>query len=331
MRLSDPRGEVLVIECGGILGRSPRVEFRRNEPVVSGQHAVIGYSSAGWSLRDLGSKNGTWVRRRRLDSGERLILRVGDSIRLGKSATSLTVTDLDPPPLMAIDEQGTVLCGREGVLALPGEERPELVLFCTKSGYMMERAGTRSSIYSGQRIECQGQMYRVELPTVEGADTEQLKEVICLSQAWATFEISEDQKHVRITVACDEKEVVIPSRSFCALLVLLAQRRIDDEMKGISGSESGWIGRQELVEELAVTPEKLNLDLHRARRALAAFGVAETDRLIERRQEAGLLRIGFAGVEMSRPYERELTATQSSRTIERTRYTRSKETHDPES
>jgi hypothetical protein len=291
---------------------------------------VLDYSSAGWSIRDLGSKNGTWVRKRRLEAGERLILRTGDSIRLGKSATSLTVVDLDPPPLMAIDEQGAVLCGREGVLALPNEDSPQLVLFCTKTGYVMERDGARSSVCSGQRIECRGRRYRIELPGVAAVDTEQLKEVIYLSQAWATFEVSEDQKHVRIIIVCDEKEAVIPSRSFCSLLMLLAQRRIDDEMSGVSGSESGWVSRQALIEELVVSPEKLNLDLHRARRALAAFGVAETEQLIERRLEAGLLRIGFAGVEMSRPYERDLTATQSSRTIERTRKVRPQKVHDSE-
>jgi len=50
---------------------------------ISGQHASIQVSSGGAILRDLGSRNGTWINERRVGPHEGLKLESGDSIQLG--------------------------------------------------------------------------------------------------------------------------------------------------------------------------------------------------------------------------------------------------------
>ena len=81
-----------------VLGRDPaaQVVIRTDEERhVSGRHAEIQFRSDGTVvLRDLGSKNGTWLNDKRLKD-EGLRLGVGDRILLGAAATMLLVKRLD--------------------------------------------------------------------------------------------------------------------------------------------------------------------------------------------------------------------------------------------
>jgi hypothetical protein len=43
------------------LGRSPECDYVVDDPTVSARHAELRRTAAGWSLRDLGSRNGTRV------------------------------------------------------------------------------------------------------------------------------------------------------------------------------------------------------------------------------------------------------------------------------
>lgn len=70
--------------AGAVLGRHPDVELsfdRDGDLEVSGRHAELRPSGSGWSIRDLGSRNGTYV------NGERITdarpLGGGDRVRLG--------------------------------------------------------------------------------------------------------------------------------------------------------------------------------------------------------------------------------------------------------
>jgi hypothetical protein len=277
------------------------VDIQLTDAVVSARHAVFDYCSGGWHARDLGSRNGTWVRGKKLESGEWFQLREGDSLRFGKSAAPLIVHDLRPPPLLAIPERGHPRTARDGVIALPEEGEPEVLLMSSARGFVMEKAGKRTALSHGQMIECGGQMWRVELPSSAVMDTEQLEESLSLDQALAIFEVSSDEEHIRLVLKEAGRSLEFPSRSFCSPLMFLAEARLLDERAGIAGAECGWRSRHSLLESLRVSPEKLNLDLHRARRALLAKGVRDVNRLIERRLEAGLLRIGILRISVERP------------------------------
>ena len=77
----------------------------------------------------------------------------------------------------------------------------------------------------------------------------------------------------------------MPARTACSLL-----------SDGVAEALSGWRTREEILSALKTTAEKFNLDLYRARRAFAARGIRGVDRLIQRRPEAGTLRLGVADV-----------------------------------
>jgi len=64
-----------------VLGRDPDLEIFLDSPGVSRRHAVIRIAGNVATLEDLGSKNGTFVADRRLDSA--IALADGDAIRVG--------------------------------------------------------------------------------------------------------------------------------------------------------------------------------------------------------------------------------------------------------
>lgn len=63
------------------IGRHPESEIFLDDITVSRRHAEIRRSAAGFSLNDIGSLNGTYVNRERVEDGE---LHSGDEIQIGK-------------------------------------------------------------------------------------------------------------------------------------------------------------------------------------------------------------------------------------------------------
>lgn len=63
------------------IGRHPESEIFLDDITVSRRHAEIRRSAAGFSLNDIGSLNGTYVNRERVEDGD---LHSGDEIQIGK-------------------------------------------------------------------------------------------------------------------------------------------------------------------------------------------------------------------------------------------------------
>ncbi|MGD8439550.1 MAG: FHA domain-containing protein, partial [Holophagae bacterium] len=72
------------------LGRANDNEWTLDDEGVSRRHAEIATTEDGYVIRDLGSSNGTWVNRTRI---ERHVLADGDEITIGTS----TLVFADPP------------------------------------------------------------------------------------------------------------------------------------------------------------------------------------------------------------------------------------------
>ena len=89
-------GPALVVRSGGgragehfipqnertTIGRSPDNDIFLDDVTVSRQHAVLLQSEGEFRIEDLGSLNGTFVNRRRIDSPARL--QTGDEVQIGK-------------------------------------------------------------------------------------------------------------------------------------------------------------------------------------------------------------------------------------------------------
>ena len=88
-------GPALVIRSGGgrtgetyalekqqtTIGRSPDCDIFLDDVTVSRRHAVVGRGDATFTIEDLGSLNGTFLNRSRIERGD---LENGDEVQIGK-------------------------------------------------------------------------------------------------------------------------------------------------------------------------------------------------------------------------------------------------------
>jgi len=91
----EPRGPALVVRAGGgragesfategprtLIGRSPDCDVFLDDVTVSRRHAEIVREGAAYVIRDLGSLNGTFVNRHRIETSE---LADDDEVQIGK-------------------------------------------------------------------------------------------------------------------------------------------------------------------------------------------------------------------------------------------------------
>lgn len=83
------------------LGRSPNCEIQVNGTGVSREHAELRLDRDGWSVRDLGSSNGTYVNDERVDGAR---LEHGDVVRLGPVSTLELLLETAAPEAREDDE-----------------------------------------------------------------------------------------------------------------------------------------------------------------------------------------------------------------------------------
>ncbi|MCK9248739.1 MAG: zinc-ribbon and FHA domain-containing protein [Solirubrobacteraceae bacterium] len=75
-------GEAFPLDTERIaIGRRPESDIFLDDVTVSRDHALVVARSDGWHIDDLGSLNGTYVNRRRIDSA---LLGDGDEVQVGK-------------------------------------------------------------------------------------------------------------------------------------------------------------------------------------------------------------------------------------------------------
>jgi hypothetical protein len=122
LQVFAPQGsELVVLESDRLtLGKDPSNDIVLDaDPTVSRLHAVMERFAAGWTIRDLSSRNGTFVNRERVLSQCRL--RAGDEIRLGTTRLLFRSDE-------AVDPVATEAAA--GAPELTRRERDVLVALC---------------------------------------------------------------------------------------------------------------------------------------------------------------------------------------------------------
>jgi hypothetical protein len=114
-----------------------------------------------------------------------------------------------------------------------------------------------------------------------------------LNDVELSFEVTLDEEYVRLYMKYGGRVVDMGERVHNYVLLLLARQRINDRRAGLSDTACGWIDQEEWSHDPSLQPNRVSVDLCRLRKELARFGVADADRIVERRARSRQLRIGI--------------------------------------
>lgn len=90
IRLVVDQGRIEAGQPGLSIGRAEHCDMILDDPTVSREHALVQHQSGFFSLRDLGSSNGTFLNGKRLVVGASSSIRSGDRIKIGKVMLSVS-------------------------------------------------------------------------------------------------------------------------------------------------------------------------------------------------------------------------------------------------
>ena len=279
------------------VGRSSTCRLHLAEPEVSGHHAVIRWTGESWEIRDLGSRNGTWVGDVLLAAGTRRVLEPGQRLAFGKQEATWTVLDVAPPEPLGQRADGAWRVGDDGLLLLPDAETATACIFEEGGRWVAELDHELARLVDGQELEVDGQTWTLFLPERIAATREGGSGIVDLGRATLTLRVSQDEEHVELHLQDGQDAIELPHRSHLYLVLTLARARLEDAgQDDVSESEQGWLYQEDLVRDLRIPEQQFNVVLFRARRQLKRAGVLGADELIERRRGSGQLRLGTSRV-----------------------------------
>jgi hypothetical protein len=104
--------------------------------------------------------------------------------------------------------------------------------------------------------------------------------------------VSRDEEHVSFKACLGSRTIDLGARTHNYTLLVLAQRRREDELRGVAASEAGWVYSRDLFDMLRANREAVNLLLWRATQSFKKAGLPG-EQLIERRLDSGQIRLGI--------------------------------------
>lgn len=269
---------------------------------ASSVHASIEWRGGGsWELKDLGSRNGTFLNGERIESGAWRRLEPRAVLAFGTPELTWTVEDLDRPQAEAkCRETGDVRFSTDHILTLNEDPNDWAdVVEDVPGSWVLELRGRCDPVADQQTIEVGGNHWTLTLPTAEPR-TEPIGGAVeaVAADVRMRFRVSADLEHVQVLVTFKDLEWA-SSRAYARALLELANARLRDRDQGGHPEEHGWLYADDLCAQAGYESEsRLNVEIHRARREFARAGLPNAATLVQRRRGTRQIRIGTAALEV---------------------------------
>ncbi|MBV1861683.1 MAG: FHA domain-containing protein [Nannocystaceae bacterium] len=292
----------LTLSARNLVGRAAHCVLRPTDARVSGEHASIVWTGIRWEIRDLGSRNGTFVDGERLEPREPRALELGAALGWGTGVGSWSVADLGPPIATAhpLSNRGTVQVAEDGLLALPSPTEPRVTVFeDLRGGWLGEFDGEQRPVIDGETVCLDDTTWRLSLPVPLEPTIDASAGGGAIDQVQLRVGVSRDEEHVELSLGHAGRWESLGARAHHHLILTLARARLaDQELPDLSAGEHGWRYVDEVCRMLAIEDLRLNTEIYRARKELLAAGVQGASQLVERRRSTRSLRLGTAAVEV---------------------------------
>lgn len=297
----DRSGIRITLHASHLIGRSERCDLRINESYVSAEHASIRWNGQGWLLKDLGSRNQTYVDGESVSAATPVTLSAGTTLAFGLKDDSWTLEDVSAPDAVAVPlDRGESLVAVNALLPVPSPALPVATIYRgSDGGWKLDEEGGTREVVDGGILEVDGRAFRLSLPnavpptvpvgTLEATRTTELE---------LRFSVSADEEHVEIQALSHGQSHGLGSRTHNYLLLELARRRAVDAQAKLPETSCGWIYQDDLCERLRVDAARLNVDVYRIRRQFAQLDLLDPATIIERRARTKQLRLGVRRFEI---------------------------------
>ncbi len=288
--------EVRLLTQRCVLGRSRACTIRLEDPDVSGEHALLRWTGSVWEVQDLHSRNGTFVDRIRLAPGERTALAGGAVLGFGHLESFVLVDAAGPTMFAELIGGGEPVEARGGILALPGPNAPELMVFRGVGCWMVERGGATAEVADGEVLRSDGEVWLLHLPEPLPQTVKAIAGAPELDDLTLRFTVSRDEEYIELVAVSARGTIDLKARSHHYTLLVLARARLRDQ--ALAPELQGWVHQSDLLDLMRVDGSHLHLNIYRLRHQFGEAGIAGAGRIVERRPGTRQIRVGTAKLEI---------------------------------
>lgn len=294
LELIDTRSRRVVLPFRALVGRSSEADLRIPCRPVSALHAELLHNLGTWTVKDLASKNGTFVDGRRIRQGHRISLHVGQVLYFGTPEFSYRVQRAGPPQPSAKAPSCPWHIGIDGVLSLPDPRDAEVVIFFSQAedAWLAESSSGAVPVQDRDEVHVGRLAFRLALPTAASA-TEEIARLPAPPRLH--FEVSRNEEDVHLSVSQGKAWFYLGQRAHHHTVLTLARLKKQEACLDIPTSEQGWVEMSELERMLGIDRLTINTHLHRFRKQLASHGLFCCMHWFERRSGSGQLRLALPG------------------------------------
>jgi len=293
----DPSRHQHTLGTRTIVGRSLAADLVVPGDDISLEHCTLWWDGNGWKIRDLASRNGTFVDGERLAPGKSTPITTGQRVAFGGHDPWEVTSAAPPVPAARALLNNTWVQAEDDLLVLPGPDAPILTIYSDIDGnWQAEGPEKKQVVEDLQLVEAGGSVWRLYLPATTAGTVARVMRPTLEVMAFE-FSVSRDEEHVELVATGMGERIDLKARAHNYTLLLLARARMKDaEDTSLPSASHGWLYQDDLCKMLGVDDAKLNLFVFRARKQVAAAGIEGSAGIVERRVSTRQLRLGVGEV-----------------------------------